>query len=561
MPCREYTVLSCFFLFFIVDCLVTMNLLQLQENFQGACLKYASDVKEVEDPDLLFKAEYIPNPDYTGPSDPQNIVSITEWNHESTQPTNTDLMLISISDAQAVLENYTSLPRTMIATRVPRVSETDKKRAVKRKFEDGDMIYNTSNKRVEVFDGTDWVQNIVTRDEKGNMIATSATVSSLAVNSKAIFVSSVSDLPAAVDGVITLTDNVCYTLAGSLDLAGARLVGGRNITLNGNNGSSTILTSTGLDASTPLFTSIYQCNFRDITIANVGTAISLTSSTASYDWAGVRFVNVPTVGTVTGCALFGFGRGGLVLSKGLTFQGSCASIAFLNCAFQSNGTAGSMITLGSTFILANRFRIVDSGFWMAGVGTGITVDPSAVINTEAFMLDSVVFSGSGTYLNGITHSNSQALFLQCAGITNSFASGVLLMADNATATTISNTNDFVKVVGTTTAGSNNAKYAATDNRLTNATPVSRKYLVQACVSFTGTANDIIQFGLYDSTASTVRDSSKRKATIGSSGRVENICLHTVVDHSVGNYVEVWVRNITQVADVTVTDLNLTVTQL
>ncbi len=71
------------------------------------------------------------------------------------------------------------------------------------------------------------------------------------------------------------------------------------------------------------------------------------------------------------------------------------------------------------------------------------------------VLDTVNFSGGGTYLAGLNHTSNDSLFINCTNITNTAVNGQLYMQGNATATVVSATNTFYKVLGTTTASADN----------------------------------------------------------------------------------------------------------
>lgn len=86
------------------------------------------------------------------------------------------------------------------------------------------------------------------------------------------------------------------------------------------------------------------------------------------------------------------------------------------------------------------------------------------------------------------------------------------MQNNATATTVSATNTFYKVLGTTTASADNSKFIHSNNRLTCDAKVSRKYIIQASLSFTSGVNNVCEFGFYDSQIPGVRIPSRTKST-------------------------------------------------
>lgn len=377
-----------------------------------------------------------------------------------------------------------------------------------------------------------------------------------------VFVSSKQDLPTAVAGVITLADNVTYFITTDLDLTGDRLVGGSDTTIIGGSSENCTLTSTGLGVGVPLFTTEYTTPIRHISFTDVDTAISIdgNSRTVALDWTGVNFVNVPNVGTINTCDNWIFTKGALLSSKGLKFTGTVGTIGVNSSIFVGSGAAGNIIELDASCIVTRRFRIIYSAVVAFGSTVAIDVDASATIPTEGFILDTVNFSGGSTYLGGIDNTSNDSLFIRCVGITNTSVNGQMYMQGNATATTITDTTNFFKVAGTTTASTDNEKYSHTDNRLTNDATIERKYLISCTLSFDSGNNNVCEFGFYDSKLGAVRTPSRTKSTANSAGRAESVTFNCVVQHSSGDYIEIHAKNTTGANNITVTDMNVVITE-
>jgi hypothetical protein len=195
--------------------------------------------------------------------------------------------------------------------------------------------------------------------------------------------------------------------------------------------------------------------------------------------------------------------------------------------------------------------------------TGINVDASAIIPTESYILDTVNFSGGGTYLTGLDHTSNDSLFVNCKGITNTAVNGQLYMQGNTTATTITVQNTFYKVAGTTTASADNSKFSHSNNRLTCDATISRKYLIQCTLSFSAGNGNICEFGFYDSQLSPagVRTPSKTRATANASGRAENVTFACVLFMESGDYLEIHCSNTSAVTNITVDNLNFVITEI
>lgn len=361
-------------------------------------------------------------------------------------------------------------------------------------------------------------------------------------------------------GVITLYDNVTYFITGEIDLFGSRLVCGENTTIIGGSSENCRIKSTGLVGSA-LITSVYSLPIRNITIeADIALDLQGDGTTTALDWFGVNFTDCNTVGTIKDYSNFIMADSAFLNSGGLTFDGTIGTIGIFQCLFNCNAGNTAFI-LPSTLTLTRRLRIIYSSFIVLAGETGINVDASATIPTESYILDTVNFSGGGTYITGLDYTSNDALFINCTNITNTAANGQLYMQSNATATTISDTVTFVKVSGTTTASSDNSKFTHSNNRLTCDAVISRKYLIQCTLSFTSGNNNVCEFGFYDSQLLGVRTPSKTKSTANASGRAESVTFNCVLNMDMNDYLEIWCRNTTAANDITVDQLNFVITEI
>lgn len=388
-----------------------------------------------------------------------------------------------------------------------------------------------------------------------------SSISTSIATGNIIFVTTKSDLPTAVSSVITLEANKTYFFTTIVDLTGDRLVCGANTTILGGSSENCVIKSTGLSSSTALITSVYSLPIRNITITH-GTALNLDGdgTSTALDWFGVNFTDCATIGTIKDYTNFIMQDSAFLNSGGMTLDGSIGTVGFTQCLFDlATGSTGFIIP--STANITRRFRIIYSSFVALSGETGINVSSSATIGNERYILDTVNFSGGGTYITGVDDTSNKSLFINCVGITNTAVNGQLYMQGNATATTISASNTFYKVLGTTTPSADNSKYTHTNNRLTNDAAISRKYLIQCSVSFTSGASHVCEFGFYDSKLGAIRTPSRVKATSNGGGRAENIHMACVVSHILGDYLEIHCSNNTSSQNITVTDMNFVITEI
>jgi len=374
-----------------------------------------------------------------------------------------------------------------------------------------------------------------------------------------IFIRYIYDLPASSAGVITLEANKVYFILSNIDLLGSRLQLGENTSILGIGSENCSLTSTGLGASTALISSNYTLPMNEITIKNVGTALDIdgTGNSADLDWTAVNFLNVTNIGTIANCDNFIYDKSAILSSQGLIFDGEFNTIGIGNSILVGDSSvADNIIEVPATATINRRFRIQYSSIISAGSSLGINVNSSTTIPDEGFILDTVNFSGGGTYLSGITESSNISLFSNCVGIENSADISQYYMNSNATVTTIGATGTPVKVLGTTTSSPITRKFTNTDNRATYVGALNRFYKVTVAASVESGNNN--QVGMYIAKNGTVLDESEVYATTNGAGRAENIVIQTLVALSNTDYIEIITENNTTTNDITVTDLNVIV---
>ena len=375
-----------------------------------------------------------------------------------------------------------------------------------------------------------------------------------------VFVFSKLDLPTPSGGVITLGNNITYFITKTIDLTGDRIVAGVNSVIIGGSSENCILKSTGLSSSTALITSVYSLPMRSITITH-GTALNLDGdgTTTALDWFGVNFTDCATVGTIKDYTNFVMSDSAFLNSGNLTFDGTIGTIGMSNCLFDCATTSTALI-LPSTLTVSRRFRIIYSSFVVLSGETGINVNASATISSERYILDTVNFSGGGTYTSGVTYTDNKALFVNCVGLTNTSTKGFMYMLNNGTDTAIGspNVNTWVKATGTTTSGTN-SKFTHTTNRLTYNGAFTNSFLVtlNATVRSGGT-NQSISIGVAKN--GTIITESEGIVRTGTSNVEHGGSTQAVLEMVANDYVELFVRN-TSSTDIRVADFNFNVVKI
>jgi len=375
-----------------------------------------------------------------------------------------------------------------------------------------------------------------------------------------IEVNSLTDLPSAVSGVITLTGGYTYLFLKHIDLLGSRLVCGQDTVIVGWSSENCSISSTGLSSATALITSVYSLPIRNISFTHALVFdLQGDGTTTALDWFGVNLLNCASGGTIKNYTNFVVGDSALLNSGGFIFDGTIGTIAFSNCLFDTASTK-TAITVLSTCTVSRRLRIIYSSFVTLSGETGVNFNSSATVGDEKYILDTVNFSGGGTYISGLDNTSNKALFSNCVGITNTSTRGFLYMINNTTDTTIGtgNVNVWVKAAGTTTS-STLSKFTHSSNRLTYGGAFSQSFVVHinTAVRSAGT-NQVISIGIAKNgtiiaeSEMTIRTSVANQEYPGSTT--------AIVELVSTDYVEVFVRN-TSSTDVRLSDLNMNVTKI
>lgn len=372
-----------------------------------------------------------------------------------------------------------------------------------------------------------------------------------------VFVSEVNDLPEAVSGVISLAANTTYFISGTIDLEGLRLVANENTTLIGGSSENCRIKSTGLSGA--LISSNFSLPMRNLTIeANVAIDLDGDGTTTALDWFGVNFTDCATVGSIKDQSNVIFSDCAFLNSGGLTFNGTIGTIAFNSCLFDCNAS-NTVLILPSTLTVSRRFSVIYSSFVIGQGETGINLNSSTSIPVEGYILDTVNFSGPGTYTTGVAYSDNKSLFVNCRGITNSGNIAQFYMTGNATATTVSSSGVFYKVAGTTSSGAYVEKFTLTNNRATYTGALTGFYKVTAVLSLTSGNND--QISVRVAKDGTTSAQSQNKTTTNGAGRAENVVCSDIVQLVTNNYIEIFVSNEIDATNITVEDLNVIIERL
>lgn len=426
---------------------------------------------------------------------------------------------------------------------------------------EGEIFYNPNLPTLKLSDGS----------TPGGVTISGGSGGSSDIPEEFVFVSTKSDLPSAVGGVITLEDNYTYFFTSTVDLLGDRLVAGNNTTILGGSSENCRIKSTGISTTNALLSSVYSLPLRNITL-EAPYAINLVASNPSVhalDWFGVNFTNCAKVGIISSYNNFILLDGAFLNSQDLTFDGTMGTVGFNQCLFSGNfglGGTKSILNFSDSFNCTRRIRITVCSFVVPSGYTGITVqDGISFSQPESFILQTCNFSGPGTKVGVSTHTNidgPDTFFEGNRGIDNTFVIGQYYMKDNATQTSFASTNTYTKIVGvTTTSNATNSKFIHTDNRLTCSAGIERQYLTQVSATVVASVSTNCSIAIYDSSDGNGILESSALTFECIAGVPVVVHITDVHKHILNDYAEVHISNIEGTDPVTVTSLNVLVTQL
>jgi hypothetical protein len=340
----------------------------------------------------------------------------------------------------------------------------------------------------------------------------------------------------------------------TIDLLGSRIVCDGIVAIFGTSSETAFIQSTGLGAGLAMITSAYSLPMRNISLTSPSGAKTLdlvtSDVTQAIDFHAVNFVDCETIGTVSGFNNFLMNESAFLGSSGLTFDGSIGTIGFNNTLIRSS--YGTVITVAPTLTITRRLRISYCSIIITG-GTGIDFSTSATVPNEGYILDTVSFTGAGTYLAGVAYNDNKAKFLECTGINNSNTIGLALITANATATAIT-VNVPIKAAGTYTLDSISQRFSLSSNKLLCSSALLQTYKITAHASLTSANTNVV--GLYIAKNNAVISSSVNYTTTNGTGRSENAACLTTANLTSNDVIDVWVVNTTGSNNITVEYLTL-----
>jgi len=378
-----------------------------------------------------------------------------------------------------------------------------------------------------------------------------AILTSAETRSNFVLVKSVSDLPAAVGGVITLTAGVLYEINGTITLTDKINLNG--CAIQGDDAANDKLIYTGSDE---MFTGNKTGNISYLTLtAPAGKVFNINAGGTAQNMIvqNCFFIGNNSVGVIEGV-------GGTVYfgtvayfynTNGITFQNDY-NVVMNNTLWDITNHNVYEKFMG-TF---NVIQILGGDRLVSSANTATAEHISGITSLFAGSIKVVMFVGSGTYISG---SFSNAWEVEATGINtekDGVASGNLYMSTPVT-TIISTVNTPTKVLGTTTAVSLFRVTSPVDNRLTYTGAKSRTFQVICSLTATQPASNKY-FSFYFAKNGVIMPESRQEIKIINSTDQGPVTLSCTVTLAPNDYIEVWVENETSASNLTVQTMNLAI---
>jgi hypothetical protein len=376
-----------------------------------------------------------------------------------------------------------------------------------------------------------------------------------------VLVKSISDFPAIVGGKITLSSNVLYEINGLISLTAPIELNGAY--LIGSDSNEDIL----LAAGGTIFTGSTGGSIRNITLTAPGGTIFNINNVSGTDNLVIQsaiVANASSVGTLQGF--------NLVFMNVIQYSGNATGITYSNINdlllnnqgwFPNNG--GTYETFTGNFSLIQKI----SGFSKVVTATaGMDITGIGVISSDAVM-ESVVFSGGGNYVNGSSpytgYEFSNNWSVDCPGIleeTDKVANGyIYFSAENSVTTDVITDNVPVKMEGTTTSGGffRMNTDSGTNNRIKYAGNKPRAFVVSCSATVERSSNgsrNVYSLIIYKN--GSMVPSIVSEQTFENGVSKGNFNLLGSLTLSTNDYIEVYISTDNKNIDPTVTRFNMVV---
>lgn len=369
------------------------------------------------------------------------------------------------------------------------------------------------------------------------VIAASATP----VTTKTVIVSTLSDFPAAVDGVITFDDDTEYLLINDVESPHRFQLGSKN-SLRSGSSTLTTLTYTGVSA---MFTgSDASFKIAGMTLSCVNSPfVGLTSPTGVGIFQCVETtISCNSGGTIDGGFLVRMDAVAwdVITNDGIDFSGTIQIIIYTdNIVFLLGGDFINLTTAVISNIILENIIV-----HIAGVGTTFLVGDTDSANIAVGGLASLSnarIAGPAAPLSGITTDDIRWKFNSNTGVSDTRPDALISIVGNSTETVISSANAPVKAAGVWTIDGDSHFTSDTTGRITYNGETNFTGPIDFSTTILMAAGGDKQVTVYVAINGAVVIQTGKQGT-ASSSKAASITVIWQHEFVTGDYVEVWVEN-------------------
>ncbi len=413
----------------------------------------------------------------------------------------------------------------------------------------GLMVYDTDLGKFCYYTGSTWVTMEVDTNSRNNYV----------------LVKSLSDLPTPVGGVITLASGTLYEVNGTINL-GTNSINLNGCVLVGADPNSDILSYSG---STGLFSGSGggQVEFLNIQGGASSKLFNMSDATGTKNFIirDCYISGFANIGTISG---YNF-----VFINSLNFENNTTGLTFSgNSQLYLNNQIWNASNTGTAFTFTGTSDVISivGGKIVADSGeSGIDVSGDPTVSSG--VLQSVSFSGNGTYVVGYTtgtysgYSFTSDWHVISSGIlqeTDGNAVGDINLSANVGSgyrTTFSGTGigSRTKLVGVSTSNNLFRFTKSGDNRIVYDGKRTRNFSISAALSFQGDNSSNI-FIFYIAKNGVVVEDTKVYREVGANYDVGALAIVGSMTLSQGDYIEVWAERFSGSGDLLLVSLNLVI---
>ena len=282
-----------------------------------------------------------------------------------------------------------------------------------------------------------------------------------------IIITTLTDFPTPVAGVITLDGTKHYRISGIVNIGTNRIESNGAILISG-----TILTLDRIitNNSTALIRQYngFPVQINEVLFTNTGGPVydidGLNAATSNISLNRNAITLSTSVGTIKNTVRINIAQSAYAnCANGITFDGSHNIISIVDLGIPLATGTFTGLTIPSTAQIGSM-RMTDCNVTVSSGQTAFNISASATVINPPVRVDDVVIIGDGTALTGITKANKYYEFFQCIGILNSLVFGSVGYS-SSTPNVITTTNDtsYFDISGNYTLASTSERFDLSAN--------------------------------------------------------------------------------------------------